>query len=102
MLPVTSPVTSVTSTEKPKINLREAMPLVTAFIDEMREAFGADVINRAIKNGMNGGCDFYASENGQEVGNKLPDSGYWVKGADIIIQTKESGLNQIQSRRKTQ
>lgn len=83
-------------------SLRETMPLVTEFIDEMRVAFGVDVINRAIKNGMAGGCDFYASENGQEVGNKLPDSGYWVSGCDIVIQTKESGLNQIQSRRNTQ
>lgn len=53
-----------------KKNLRESMPLVTAFIDECREAFGADVINQAIRAGLDGQQTFWARENGIEIGTK--------------------------------
>ncbi|QKJ65246.1 hypothetical protein HQN60_12565 [Deefgea piscis] len=53
-----------------KSNLREAMPVTTAFIDALRAAFGADAINPSIKSGINGQPTFYASENGIEVGTK--------------------------------
>jgi len=53
-----------------KKNLRESMPLVTAFIDECRDAFGKDVINQAIKAGMDGQETFWARENGIEVGTR--------------------------------
>ena len=49
-------------------NLRAEMPTVTAWIDELREAFGVDQINRCIKAGINGQPTFYASENGHEIG----------------------------------
>ena len=55
------------------MNLREQMPQTTAFIDALRAAFGADVINPSIKSGMNGQPTFYASENGIEVGTKRPE-----------------------------
>lgn len=48
--------------------LRAAMPLCAAFIDEMREAFGAEEINAQVKLGMQGAQTFHASENGIEVG----------------------------------
>ena len=51
-------------------NLRESMPLVTAFIDECREVFGADTINRSIKAGLEGQQTFWARENGIEVGTR--------------------------------
>lgn len=49
------------------------MPEITAFIDKLREAFGAEMINEQIRKGMRGEpyC-FYATENGHEVGTKFP------------------------------
>lgn len=49
-------------------NLRAEMPTVAAWIDELREVFGAEQINRSIKAGINGQPTFYASENGHQVG----------------------------------
>lgn len=54
-------------------NLRAEMPTVAAWIDELREAFGADQINPAIKAGMNGQPTFWAKENGLEVGAPHPN-----------------------------
>ena len=45
------------------------MPLVTAFIDEMREAFGKGAIDAQIRLGMDGHGTFWARENGIEVGS---------------------------------
>ncbi|WP_034639943.1 hypothetical protein [Chitinilyticum aquatile] len=56
-------------------NLREAMPETTAFIDSLRAVFGADLINRQIKGGMNGQPTFYARENGIEVGTPVVQGG---------------------------
>ena len=53
-------------------SLREVMPITTAFIDEMREAFGEDIINAQIRRGMSGEPGFWASENGREIGCKMP------------------------------
>lgn len=51
--------------------MREAMPTVAAWIDELRDAFGRDQIDPSIRNGMAGSSDFYARENGQEIGCKF-------------------------------
>lgn len=48
------------------------MPTVAAWIDGLRAEFGAESINASIKNGMAGGTDFWASENGIEIGNRAP------------------------------
>jgi hypothetical protein len=50
--------------------LRQTMPETAAFIDACREAFGAEMINVAIKAGIDGQPTFWASENGQEIGTK--------------------------------
>lgn len=50
--------------------LRDTMPTVAGFIDEMRDAFGAAEINASIRAGMDGAPTFYACENGAEVGTK--------------------------------
>lgn len=66
--------------------LRVAMPKVAAFIDDLRAAFGADVINPSIKGGMAGVPTFYARENGQEIGTPLDLSGMKiVRGDEMII-----------------
>jgi len=54
----------------PQKPLRQTMPTVAAWIDELREAFGADQINPSIKAGMDGQPTFWAEENGQQVGTK--------------------------------
>lgn len=51
-----------------KKSMRTEMPGTAAFIDAMREAFGADMINDQIRKGMKGEPTFYASENGHELG----------------------------------
>lgn len=62
--------------KKPDKPLRLAMPRVAEFIDAAREAFGAADVDRAIRNGLAGGTDFYASEAGHTVGNlPAPPSG---------------------------
>jgi hypothetical protein len=60
-----------------KGSMREQMPVVTAWIDGMRAAFGTEAIDRQIKAGMRGEPVFYASENGHTVGTK-PRRGWRV------------------------
>lgn len=73
--------------------LRETMPTVAAIIDDLRAAFGADVINPSIKGGMAGVPTFYARENGHEVGTPLDLSGMKiVRGEDMqILKPKKEG-----------
>ncbi len=52
--------------------LRQAMPTVAGWIDEMRAAFGPESINAAIKSGIDGQPTFWASENGRQIGTKAP------------------------------
>ena len=54
-----------------KVSMREQMPQVAAIIDAFREAFGAEVVDAAIRRGMRGGQGFYATENGHEVGTPV-------------------------------
>jgi hypothetical protein len=54
-------------------NLREEMPTVTAWIDDLRAAFGADGINAQIKKGMAGLPGFFhARENGHGMAFDVP------------------------------
>lgn len=55
-------------------SLRQSMPTTAAFIDAMRDAFGADAINAQIKAGIAGQPTFWAKENGQEIGTRAPHS----------------------------
>lgn len=50
--------------------LREAMPTVTAIIDDLRANFG-QVVVEAIRGGMEGQQTFHAIENGHEVGTPI-------------------------------
>ena len=69
-----------------KKSLRDAMPATAAFIDALREAFGADMVNAAIRAGIDGQPTFWASENGQEVGTRCRhDPASAVSLADIQI-----------------
>jgi len=57
--------------------MRDEMPVVTAWIDKMRDAFGREHINGQIRAGIKGAPVFYASENGHTVGTK-PQRGWRV------------------------
>lgn len=66
---------------------RTAMPLVTAWIDDLRGAFGGDVIDGLIEKAtVEGLPTFYASENGYKVGVPLPAMrGVEISVADMVI-----------------
>lgn len=55
--------------------MRERMPQVTEWIDDLRAAFGADQVNGVIREGMRGRRCFWASENGNELGTWWPAIG---------------------------
>ena len=70
---------------------RAAMPLVTAWIDDLRGAFGRDVIDGLIRKAtVEGLPTFYASEGGRTVGVPLPAlRGVEVGAADMVIHQPE-------------
>jgi hypothetical protein len=51
-------------------NLREEMPGVAGWIDELREVFGKDMIDGQIRKGMKGEGTFWAAENGHVIGSR--------------------------------
>jgi hypothetical protein len=54
------------------MSLRDAMPQTAAFIDELRKAFGAEMIDAQIRKAMKGEPDcFYAEEAGHQVGTPI-------------------------------
>ncbi len=55
--------------------MRHLMPECAAFLDEVREAFGAQEVNQWIRDGINRGT-FYAEEAGHTVGKPQPRGGY--------------------------
>ncbi|UOD30716.1 hypothetical protein INH39_02930 [Massilia violaceinigra] len=55
-----------------KGSMREQMPVVAEWIDDLRSAFGADYIDSILRAGMRGKPVFYASENGHTVGTPVP------------------------------
>ena len=65
------------------------MPAVAAWVDELREAFGADGINAAIRNGVAGGSQFYAEEAGQVIGSAGLPGRHIVSLADMVLARPE-------------
>jgi len=51
-------------------NLREEMPWTAALIDDLRAAFGKDVIDGQIRRGLKGEPVFWVRENGHELGTR--------------------------------
>lgn len=73
-----------------KKSLREEMPNTAAFIDRLRAAFGAELINEQIKKGINGEPTFYARENGHEIGTSIPRSKCRIRwGANGVAYIEE-------------
>jgi hypothetical protein len=48
------------------MNLRQTMPTVAAWVDELRSVFGADSVDPALRRG-----EFWAREGGAEAGTRL-------------------------------
>lgn len=71
--------------------MRLAMPLTAAWIDDLRAAFGAEAIDGQIRNGIAGFPDFWASENGIEIGTKAPE-GKGVTGRDMVLGSNDDLL----------
>lgn len=70
--------------------LRESMPTVAVFIDECRAAFGTEIINEQMRKGMHGSPVFYASENGMEVGTKIPPPKKFITADKMVIRLKST------------
>lgn len=66
--------------------LRDSMPLVAAFIDECREAFGAEMVNAQIRLGMQGAQTFHAVENGIEVGTRFDEPVKFITLDRMVIR----------------
>lgn len=70
-------------------NLRQQMPTVAGWIDELRATFGKEGIDAQIRGGMNGQPTFWARENGIEIGARIDESQYRVlRGADMVHPLK--------------
>jgi len=69
--------------------LRDTMPTVAAWIDDLRAAFGAEAIDAQIRNGLRGEGLFYAQENGVTLGRPLDESRFKIISArDMVIEPK--------------
>ena len=79
-----------------KGSMREQMPVVAAWIDEMRNAFGAAHIDEVIKAGMRGQAVFYASENGHAVGTLALPGWRVIKdaGGALVVMDGDKQVNQ--------
>lgn len=65
--------------------MRQAMPLVASFIDDLRSAFGADEINAQIRGGLQGLPTFWAKEGGREIGCRPADHGTGISAAQMVL-----------------
>lgn len=81
-----------------KKTLRDTMPTVTAFIDDLRAAFGKDMIDGQIRRGLAGEPVFYAEENGHVVGTRPPRycriGNHPVTGCAVDLDQLEAGGKQ--------
>lgn len=73
--------------------LRELMPETAAWIDQLRDAFGADVIVPIVRAGMNGEPVFYARENGRTVGTPPQTNGMHWNSDGIVSRRFCVGCN---------
>lgn len=83
-------------------NARTAMPLVTAWVNDLRGAFGTDLIDGLIAKATTEGLPtFYASENGYTVGVPLPAlGGTEISAADMVINPPEKEPDADRNRRR--
>lgn len=53
---------------------KQKMPACAAFIDDLCDAFGAEMIHAQIRKGLAGEPTFHAMENGYEIGTRVQTS----------------------------
>jgi len=70
-------------------NMREKMPLTAMFVDEMRAAFGTEMVNRQIKRGLAGQETFFAEEAGHRVGTETPESKNYVLVSEMAFRAPQ-------------
>lgn len=69
--------------------LRDQMPLTSIFIDEMRKAFGTEMVDNQIRRAKKGEPTFYAEENGHVFGVQYTERGTVISGKDLMTQPKD-------------
>ncbi len=69
--------------------MRAKMPRCAAFVDALREAFGADEINSVIKRGLRPECEaphrVRFSEGPHVIGSSVPEEPNAISGADMVV-----------------
>lgn len=79
------------------------MPQTAAFIDAMRDAFGAEHIDAQIRKGMNGQPGFYAEENGHKFGAPIPEpAGGYLDSQQYLKLGQVEDAWQIEARRRAE
>lgn len=70
---------------RPK-HARDAMPKITTWLDDLRSAFGRELVDAQIRAATTEGLPtFYASEGGRRVGVPLPAPGGTAFTADQLV-----------------
>ena len=83
------------------MSLRQAMPQTAAWIDELRDAFGADAINASIRKGMAGLPNhFHAEENGHHAGTGFIPLGVEVNATQMVIAKTEEEPHETKRTRR--
>lgn len=84
--------------------MRDKMPACAAFIDSLREVFGREEIDDAIRRGLHPTCPphlrFFATENGHAIGRRPEDFGQWISAAEMVIRPPESEPAPVDRRRR--
>lgn len=70
--------------------LRQQMPTVAGWIDDLRAEFGPESINASIKSGIVGQPTFWAREGGAEIGTRAPHS---VENSISLADTLVGAMN---------
>jgi hypothetical protein len=68
--------------------MREAMPVVSAWIDDLRAAFGQQDVTQWIRQGL-AERTFHAVENGHEIGELVAGTENAISLVEIVIKAPE-------------
>jgi hypothetical protein len=80
-------------------SLRDEMPDTAEAIDQLREVFGAELIDSQIRKAMKGGATFYAEENGRTFGVKPLPNVKWLD-CPVIVMNRENIAKDGYAKRK--
>lgn len=69
--------------------LREKMPEIAAWVDQMVDAFGKDCVHGQIRRGLAGEPTFFAQENGHAVGTPVG------QGVRYQVRWNEQGISEV-------